>query len=83
MNKRLIRLTESDLHRIVKESVKKVLKEGGLYAPIPQDNSEKCWSVWVGGGEVNDYPLTRMQAERLAQEYMTDGYDDVAIDKSY
>ena len=27
MNKRLIRLTESDLHRIVKESVKKVLKE--------------------------------------------------------
>jgi hypothetical protein len=28
MNKKLIRLTESDLHRIVKESVKKVIKEG-------------------------------------------------------
>ena len=27
MNKRLIRLTESDLHKIVKESVKRVLKE--------------------------------------------------------
>jgi len=27
MNKKLIRLTESDLHRIVKESVKKILKE--------------------------------------------------------
>ena len=27
MNKKLIRLTESDLHRIVKESVNKVLKE--------------------------------------------------------
>jgi hypothetical protein len=27
MAKKLIRLTESDLHRIVKESVKKVLKE--------------------------------------------------------
>ena len=27
MNKRLIRLTESDLHRIVKESVQKILKE--------------------------------------------------------
>ena len=27
MNKKLIRLTESDLHRIVKESVKKVIKE--------------------------------------------------------
>lgn len=33
MNKKLIRLTESDLHRIVKESVNKILKEtynGGL-----------------------------------------------------
>lgn len=28
MKKQIIRLTESDLHRIVKESVKKVLKEG-------------------------------------------------------
>ena len=28
-NKRLIRLTESDLHRIVKESVQKILKEMG------------------------------------------------------
>ena len=27
MNKKLIRLTESDLHRIVKESVRRVLKE--------------------------------------------------------
>lgn len=27
MNKKLIRLTESDLHRIVKESVKRVLRE--------------------------------------------------------
>jgi hypothetical protein len=27
MNKRLIRLTESDLHRIVKQSVNKVLRE--------------------------------------------------------
>ena len=29
MNKKLIRLTEQDLHRIVKESVKRVLKEEG------------------------------------------------------
>ena len=28
MNKRLIRLTESDLHKIVKESVDKIIKEG-------------------------------------------------------
>ena len=37
MNKKLIRLTESDIHRIVKESVKRVLKEdnSGSYT-IPQ-----------------------------------------------
>ena len=28
MNKKTVRLTESDLHRIVKESVKRVLREG-------------------------------------------------------
>ena len=27
MNKKLIRLTESDLHKIVKESVNRILKE--------------------------------------------------------
>lgn len=27
MNKNMIRLTESQLHRVIKESVKKVLKE--------------------------------------------------------
>lgn len=33
MNKKLIRLTESDLHRIVKESVKKILKENDEFTP--------------------------------------------------
>ena len=32
MNKKLIRLTESDLHRIVKESVKRIIKEHDMYA---------------------------------------------------
>ena len=33
MNKKLIRLTESDLHRIVKESVNKILNENPLFDP--------------------------------------------------
>lgn len=32
MNKKLIRLTESDLHRIVKESVKRIIKENSIRA---------------------------------------------------
>lgn len=39
MKRKHIRLTESDLHRIVKESVKKVLKEG-LWDAIERDNHQ-------------------------------------------
>ena len=39
----------------------------------------KIYSVWVGGFEVNDYLLTKEDAEDLAQEYINDGYTDVAI----
>ena len=37
MNKRLIRLTESDLHRIVKESVNRILRENADYAEVRSD----------------------------------------------
>ena len=39
MNKKLIRLTESDLHKIVKESTNKVLNEAG-YEGTRQDTEE-------------------------------------------
>ena len=38
------------------------------------------WRVWVGGVEVNDYGLTLPKAKELAEQYLVDGYDDVAID---
>ena len=47
MNKRLIRLTENDLHRIVKESVKKVINEGNT-----TETYEKLWSAWSNIKEV-------------------------------
>ena len=40
---------------------------------------KRFYSVWVGDVEVNDYLLTKEDAEDLAQEYIDDGYDDVAI----
>jgi hypothetical protein len=43
---------------------------------------EKCYTVWVGGTEVNDYYLDRDSALRLAQLYIDDGYDDVNIEES-
>ena len=41
----------------------------------------KRFTVWVGGFEVNDYLLTKNEAEILADEYEEDGYDDVIIEE--
>lgn len=41
----------------------------------------KQWSVFVGGGEVNDYLLTKDEARRLAAAYAANGYDDIAVCK--
>jgi hypothetical protein len=38
------------------------------------------YTVWVGGVEVNDYYLTAEAAEKLAKQYIQDGYDDVVIE---
>ena len=40
MNKKLIRLTESDLHRIVRESVNKVLNETDLYDTLARPDGK-------------------------------------------
>ena len=40
-----------------------------------------CYTVWVGGVEVNDHYLTKEKATALADEYMSDGYDDVEIEQ--
>ncbi len=42
---------------------------------------KRKYSVWVGGVEVNDYLLSKQEAENLANEYKKDGYDDVQIEK--
>ena len=48
--------------------------------PIPKLSNEHIWSVWVGGIEVNDYPLTKVDATQLAIEYYEDGYKDVGVE---
>jgi hypothetical protein len=41
--------------------------------------TEQLYSVWVGGGEINDYYLTREAAERVAKAWRNWGYTDAAI----
>lgn len=45
MNKRIIRLTESDLHRIVKESVMKILKENAWGKYPQEDQTEAMYDM--------------------------------------
>lgn len=42
--------------------------------------SKKTWTVWVGGGEVNDHYLSKAEAEVLRDKYIADGYDDVVME---
>lgn len=42
--------------------------------------NDRTYTVWVGVGEVNDFYLTKEQAESIAQDWIDKGYDDVVIE---
>lgn len=44
---------------------------------------KRCWSVWVGGVEVNDYYLNNVEAKALAEKWQAKGYDDVQAMKMF
>ncbi len=39
------------------------------------------WTVWVGGGEINDYLLTETEAHELAQIWKDKGYTEVIAEE--
>ena len=45
--------------------------------PTLTDGKERRWSLYVGGMEVADYLMDFKRAERLADDYIDDKYDDV------
>ena len=78
MNKRLIRLTESDIHRIVKESVNRVLREGTLdvksieaelsnsfgdAAMLSKQSSDDMVTIISQSGAVNPHELDTVMQE--------------------
>ena len=42
---------------------------------------KKIYTVWAGGIEVNQYYITKSEAEKLAAIYKAEGYSDVYIEK--
>lgn len=71
MNKTLIRLTEQDIHRIVKESVNRVLKEaesGGWV--VDSSEAEEAYELAVrklGEETINSAIVRSLSDEALAQ----------------
>lgn len=43
--------------------------------------STQKYTVWVGGVEVNDFYLLWTEAVAIAGEYMSDGYQDVQVQR--
>ena len=81
MNKKLIRLTESDLHRIVKESVNKILTE-------VLDTTDSIKSFYNNKGEKLNSPKSKIKGilnpkwkERKKRQMNTirDKYDDINL----
>lgn len=75
--KKLIRLTESDLHKVIKESVKKIIKE---YHGEPDDSIALIYN-----GIIEDY-----KAQEIAEEYglseeeaAAEWFKDVAADGEF
>ena len=74
MNKKLIRLTESDLHRVINESVKRILRESADDSTNPE-----YYKVLQDGNAQNMFAQIQQALRQL--DYATDnlcdmGYND-------
>jgi hypothetical protein len=68
MNKKLIRLTEGDLHRIVKESVNRILRENDDY-----DRANR----YFNGYDMNDYQLIKILTQPELYKALGEDFDEV------
>lgn len=46
---------------------------------MPRIPTKRRFSVVVGGDEVNDFFLTKEEADTVYKKYLSEGYDDVHI----
>jgi len=75
--RKVIRLTESDLHRIVKESVKKIIKESGH-----EWWREEDWNPNYPGDDDEDYgePTWMDKSKEWIEDHIDDeDFDDLFV----
>lgn len=80
MRKNRIRLTESQLHRVIKESVKRVLREGAKPYANPKDAmkdaDDRAWRAFdIGQEEPGD---TFSNSDYFSNMSIMDAVDDIA-----
>lgn len=91
MNKKQIRLTESDLHRIVKESVKRVLKEANIDKWTEHNDAKYKQAINVLSNHVlnqfdekdmlNNTDIIENEVHNCWQDILTDDLLDAVYDK--
>ncbi len=66
-----------------KRDILKVMTINDMVKSIDESEGDSTnnWTVWVGGGEVNSYLLTKDEAEDIAQAWKDNGYDDVVVEE--
>lgn len=91
--KKIIRLTESDLHRIVKESVKKVINEGVYGYPdgidgiiLMVENDEEFYKIWNAIGNALTKKAAKgveLDVDKLANSSTFKKFQQMAFRKYY
>ena len=66
-----------------KRDILKAMSINDMVKIIDESEREEApsWTVWVGGGEVNSYLLTKDEAEDIARTWKDKGYDDVVVEE--
>lgn len=82
MKKNNIRLTESQLHRVIKESVRKVLKEGEEYSfeqALEQKIKEIMFGLGINPDECDPYNISDLcyEVESQIEGIVEDWYADM------
>jgi len=66
-----------------KKDILKTMSINDMVKSIDESEREKVpsWTVWVGGGEINSYLLTKDEAEDIARAWKDKGYDEVVVEE--
>lgn len=66
-----------------KRDILKAMSINDMVKSIDEDKGDTTgnWTVWVGGGEINSYLLTKDEAEDIARAWKDKGYDDVVVEE--